>query len=146
VGSQAGAVERFADLMSGYQMRMKVLKTRRDPAEYILDKMCEQLAGLRREAEGQFNQTRAAIEQAEKEGMKVERFRLQLEEARSQMEEGRGCLTVIGTLSNLMRSAEQAQVEARRFKKFRFIELGVGGVLALYYAGYAVRRKKVKRG
>jgi ABC-type nitrate/sulfonate/bicarbonate transport system substrate-binding protein len=145
-GSQASAVERFADLMSSYQVRMKVLKTKKDSGEYILDKMCEQLAALRREAEGQFNQTRVAIDQAEKEGMKVEKFRLQLEEARSQMEEGRGCLTVIGTLSNLMRSADQTKVEARRFKKFRFIELGVGGVLAVYYAGYAVRRKKGKRG
>ena len=101
-----------------------------------------QLAALRREAEAQFNQTRVAIEQAEKEGMKVEKFRRQLEEARGQMEEGRGCLTVIGTLSNLMRSAEQAKVEAQRFRKFRFLELGVGGVLVAYYTGYFVRRRK----
>ena len=74
--------------------------------------------------------------------MKVEKFRRQLDEARSQMEEGRGCLTVIGTLSNLMRSAEQAKVEAQRFRKFRFIELGVGGILVAYYAGYFVRRRK----
>ncbi len=136
-GGQASAVERFADLMGGYQVRMKVLKTQKEPGEYILDKMCEQLAALRREAEGQFNQTRAAIDQAEKEGMKVEKFRVQLEEARGQMEEGRGCLTVIGTLSNLMRSAEQSRVEAQRFKKFRVLEFGVGSLLIAYYAGYA---------
>ena len=141
-GGQASAVERFADLMSGYQVRMKVLKTKKVPGEYILDKMCEQLAALRREAEGQFNQTRVAIDQAEKEGMKVEKFRLRLEDARGQMEEGRGCLTVIGTLSNLMRSAEQAKVEAQRFRKFRFLELGIGGVIFAYYAGYFVRRRK----
>jgi hypothetical protein len=103
--------------------------------------MCEQLASLRREAETQFHQTQMAIDQAEKEGMQVQRFRLHLEEARGQMEEGRGCLTVIGTLSNLMRSAEQAKVEAQRFKKFRLVELGVGGVLAAYYAGYFARRR-----
>ena len=60
------------------------------------------------------------------------------------MEEGRGCLTVIGTLSNLMRSAEQAKVEAQRFKKFRFLELGVGGVLAVYYAGYVAGGEREK--
>jgi ABC-type nitrate/sulfonate/bicarbonate transport system substrate-binding protein len=141
-GSQPSAVERFAQGMSDYLVRMKVLKTKKDPGEYILDKMCGQLASLRREAEAQFNQTRVAIEQAEKEGMKVEKFRRQLDEARSQMEEGRGCLTVIGTLSNLMRSAEQAKVEAQRFRKFRFLELGVGGVLVAYYSGYFVRRRK----
>ena len=65
----------FAHLMSDYQVRMKVLKTKKDPGEYILDKMCDQLAALRREAEAQFNQTRVAIDQAEKEGMKVEKFR-----------------------------------------------------------------------
>jgi ABC-type nitrate/sulfonate/bicarbonate transport system substrate-binding protein len=141
-GSQASAVERFAQGMSDYLVRMKILKTQKDPGEYILDKICGQLASLRREAEAQFNQTRVAIEQAEKEGMKVEKFRRQLDEARSQMEEGRGCLTVIGTLSNLMRSAEQAKVEAQRFRKFRFLELGVGGILVAYYSGYFVRRRK----
>jgi hypothetical protein len=42
-----------------------------------------------------------------------------------------------------MRSAEQAQVQAQRFKKFRIIEIGVGLVLMSYYAGYAVRRRGV---
>jgi len=140
-GSEGSAVERFAHLLSDYQVRAKVLKAKKDPREYILDKMCEQLASLRREAETQFHQTQMAIDQAEKEGMQVQRFRLHLEEARGQMEEGRGCLTVIGTLSNLMRSAEQAKVEAQRFKKFRLVELGVGGVLAAYYAGYFARRR-----
>ena len=143
-GGNPSAVEGFAHLMSDYQVRMKVLKTKKDPGEYILDKMCGQLAALRREAETQFDQTRMAIDQAEKGGMKVEKFRRELDVARSQMEEGRGCLTVIGTLSNLMRSAEQAKVEAQRFRKFRFLELGVGGVLIAYYAGYFVRRRKKK--
>jgi ABC-type nitrate/sulfonate/bicarbonate transport system substrate-binding protein len=145
LGSQASAVERFAHSMSDYQVGMKILKAKKDPREYVLDRMCEQLASLRREAETQFNQTGVAIELAEKEGMKVEKFRLQLDEARGQMEEGRGCLTVIGTLSNLMRSAEQAKVEAQRFRKFRFLELGIGGVLLAYYAGYFVRRRKKER-
>jgi len=138
-------MERFAQAMSDYQVRARVLKTKKDPGEYILDKMCDQLTSLRREAETQFDRTRAAIEQAEKEGMKTDQFRLQLDEARGQMEEGRGCLTVIGTLSNLMRSAEQAKVEAQRFKKFRLVELGVGGVLAVYYGGYFARRRKRKK-
>ena len=142
---QASAMERFAHSMSDYQVRMKVLKSKNDPREYILDKMCGQLASLRREAGAQFDQTRAAIDQAEKEGIKVEKFRRLLEEAREQMEEGRGCLTVIGTLSNLMRSAEQAKVETQRFKKFRFLELGAGGLLVAYYAGYFVRRRKKER-
>jgi len=141
---QGSAMERFALSMSDYQVRMKTLKSKKEPREYILDKMCEQLASLRKEAETQFNKTRAAIELAEKEGMKVEKFRLQLDEARDQMEDGRGCLTVIGALSNLMRSAEQAKMEAQRFRKFRFIEWGVGGLLFAYYAGYFVRRRKRK--
>lgn len=139
---RGNAMERFALSMSDYQVRMKTLKSKKEPREYILDKMCEQLTALRKEAEAQFNKTKTAIELAEKEGMKIEKFRLQLDEARGQMEEGRGCLTVIGTLSNLMRSAEQAQAEAQRFKKFRFLELGIGGVLFAYYAGYFVMRRK----
>ncbi len=142
LGSQASPVERFAHSMSDYQVRMKTLKATKDPREYILDQMCEQLASLRREAEAQFNQTRQAIDLAEEEGIKIEKFRLQLDEARNQMDEGRGCLTVIGTLSNLMRSAQQAKVERQRFRKFRLIELGVGGVLFAYYAGYFIRRRK----
>ena len=66
-------------------------------------------------------------------------------EAREQMEEGRGCLTVIGTLANLMRGAEQARVEAQRFKKFRLLEIGVGGILVVYYAGYVARRRKGRK-
>jgi len=140
-GGNPSAVERFAYLMSDYQMKMKVLKSKRDPAEFILSKICEQLAALRGEADAQFKKTHTAIDQAEKEGLKVGDFRQQLNEARGQMEEGRGCLTVIGILSNLMRSAEQAQVHAQRFKKFRLIEFGVGGVLVAYYAGYVARKR-----
>ncbi len=140
-GGNPSAVERFAYLMSDYQMKMKVLKSKRDPAEFILSKICEQLAALRGEADAQFKKTHTAIDQAEKEGIKVGDFRQQLNEARGQMEEGRGCLTVIGILSNLMRSAEQAQVHAQRFKKFRLIEFGVGGVLVAYYAGYVARKR-----
>jgi hypothetical protein len=143
-GGKPSAVERFAYLMSDYQVRMKVLKSGRDPGEYILGKICEQLAGLRGEADAQFKKTQTAIDQAEKEGLKVDNFRQQLGEARSQMEEGRGCLTVIGTLSNLMRSAEQAQVQAQRFKKFRLLEFGAGGILIAYYGGYAMRRRRAR--
>jgi len=141
-GGNPSAVERFAHLMSDYQVRLKVLKSKKDPGEYILGKICDQLAALRGEAEAQFRKTRMTIAQTEKEGIKVEKLRQQMDEAHGQMEEGRGCLTVIGILSNLMRSAEQARVEAHRFKKFRLIEIGVGGLLLAYYAGYAVWRKK----
>jgi ABC-type nitrate/sulfonate/bicarbonate transport system substrate-binding protein len=141
-GGEPSAVERFAYLMSDYQVRMKVMKNGRDPGEYILGKICEQVAALRGEADAQFKKTRTAIDEAEKEGLRVDNFRQQLDDARSQMEEGRGCLTVIGILSNLMRSAEQAQVQAQRFRKFRFIEFGIGGVLIAYYAGYAARRRR----
>jgi ABC-type nitrate/sulfonate/bicarbonate transport system substrate-binding protein len=144
-GGNLSDVERFADLMSDYQIRMKVLKTKKDPAEYILGKICEQLASLRGEADTQFKKTQTAIDQAEKEGIAVNKFRQQLDEARGQMDEGRGCLTVIGILSNLMRSAEQAQVQAQRFKKFRFVEFGVGIALVIYYAGYMARRRNRSR-
>jgi ABC-type nitrate/sulfonate/bicarbonate transport system substrate-binding protein len=143
-GGEPSAMERFAHLMSDYQVRMKVLKSGRDPGEYISGKICEQVAALRGEAGAQFEKTRTAIDQAENEGLKVDNFRQQLGEALGQMEEGRGCLTVIGTLSNLMRSAEQAQVQAQRYRKFRFIEFGVGGVLIAYYAGYAAKRRRAR--
>ena len=58
------------------------------------------------------------------------------------MEEGRGCLTAIGVLSDLQRSAEQARVATQRLREFRRIEIGIGGVLVLYYVGYAIRRKR----
>jgi ABC-type nitrate/sulfonate/bicarbonate transport system substrate-binding protein len=139
------AVERFASWMSDYQVRMKVLTGKKDPGEYILGKVCGQLAALRGEAEAQFKRTRTAIEQTEKEGTKVEGFRRQLLGAREQMEEGRGCLTVIGTLANLMRGAEQARVEAQRFKKFRLLEIAIGGILVAYYGGYAFRRRRGRK-
>jgi hypothetical protein len=141
-GGKPSAVELFAHLMSDYLVRLEVLKSKKDPGEYILGKVCDQLAALRGEAETQFRKTQIAIAQTEKEGTNVEKLRQQMDEAHGQMEEGRGCLTVIGILSNLMRSAEQATVEAHRFKKFRLIEIGVGGLLLAYYAGYAVWRKK----
>ncbi len=139
------AVERFAVQMSNYQTRMKVLTSKKDPGEYILGKVCDQIAALRGEAEDQFKRAQTAIEQTEKEGTKVDGFRRQLTEARGQMEEGRGCLTVIGTLANLMRSAEQAKVEAQRFKKFRILEIGIGGVLVAYYGGYVGRRRRGRK-
>jgi hypothetical protein len=145
IGGGASAMDRFANRMSDYQVRMKILKSKRDPGEYILGKVCDQLAALRGEAEAQFKQTQKSIDQTEKEGTKVGNFRRQLGEAREQMEEGRGCLTVIGTLANLMRGAEQARVEAQRFKKFRLLEIGVGGILVAYYAGYVARRRRGKK-
>ncbi len=145
IGGGASAMDRFANRMSDYQVRMKILKSKRDPGEYILGKVCDQLAALRGEAEAQFKQTQKSIDQTEREGTKVENFRRQLGEAREQMEEGRGCLTVIGTLANLMRGAEQARVEAQRFKKFRLLEIAVGGILVAYYAGYVARRRKGKK-
>jgi hypothetical protein len=67
------------------------------------------------------------------------------EEAREQLQEGRGCLTVIGILSDLERSAEQGRVATRRLHEFRKIEAGVGGVLALYFFGYLIRRRKKRQ-
>ncbi len=143
-GGNPSAMVRFAHGMSDYQMRLKILKSKRDPGEYILGGICGQLTALRGEAEVQFRKTQMAIAQAEREGAGVGKLRRQMDEAHGQMDEGRGCLAVIGILSNLMRSAEQAREETHRFKKFRLIELGAGGLLLVYYLGYAARRSKKK--
>jgi ABC-type nitrate/sulfonate/bicarbonate transport system substrate-binding protein len=141
-GGRPSSVEDFAKSMAHYQSQMKILGGQKDAGEYILAQMCDQLVALRGEAESQLKKARAAIDGAEREGAQVKNFLRTWEEARVQMEEGRGCLTVIGVLSDLQRSAEQARVDTQRLREFRQIEMGIGGVLALYYVGYAIRRKK----
>ena len=142
LGGKASSVEGFAKSMAQYQSQMKIQGDRKDPAEYILAQICDQVVALRGEAESQLKKTRAAIEGAEREGAQAKDFRRTWEEARVQMEEGRGCLTAIGVLSDLQRSAEQARVATQRLREFRRIEIGIGGVLVLYYVGYAIRRKR----
>ena len=141
-GGKPSSIERFATSMARYQSQMKILGDRKDPAEYILAQICDQVVALRGEAESQLKKTRAAVDGAEREGAQVKNFRRTWEEARVQMEEGRGCLTVIGILSDLQRSAEQARAATLRLREFRLIEMGIGGVLVLYYVGYAIRRKR----
>ena len=144
-GERGSAIENFAKAVADAQVRLKVLEARKDPTEYILAGLCGQLAELRREAEGQLQKTQAAIADAAGVGAPVKEFLKKWEEARAQMLGGRGCLAVIGILSDLQRSAEQAKGATRRLGEFRRIELGIGLFLALYYAGYAVRRKKKKQ-
>ena len=89
--------------------------------------------------------TQSIIDQADKDGASVREFQKKLDEVRGQLQDGRGCLTVIGVLSDLQRTAEQTRVTGRRLNDFRKIELGIGLGLALYYAGYFVRKRKINR-
>jgi len=136
----------FAEAMTHYQTKMKVLENRRAPEEYILAKIGDQLTALRKEAESQLKKTQDSIEEAEKTGVEVKKFRQTWEEAQRKIQEGRGYLTVIGILSDLQRSAEQAQAANIRLKKFRHIELSIGGMLIIYYAGYFIHRKNSRKG
>jgi hypothetical protein len=86
--------------------------------------------------------TRLSIDAAAEAGSRANAFRTAWEESKTQIEEGRGCLTAIGVLSNLQRSADQALVDSARLIDFRRIELGVGVVLTLYYVGYFLQRRK----
>jgi len=142
---KASQVEVLARIMTDYLFKVKAIESRRDPAEYVLSAVCGQLSKLRGEAEAQLRKTRSAIDRAQKEGMPVGAIQKKWEEARGQLQEGRGCLTVIGILSDLERSAEQGRVATRRLHEFRKIEAGVGGVLALYFFGYFIRRRKKRQ-
>lgn len=138
-------MEMFARAMTDYQVQAKAIEAKRDPADYILAAVCDQLSKLRKEAEAQLQKTQSTIDQADKDGASVREFQKKLDEVRAQLQDGRGCLTVIGVLSDLQRTAEQTRVTGRRLNDFRKIELGIGLILALYYAGYFVRRRKINR-
>ena len=136
-------MEGFARSMTDYQVKAKAIEAKREPADYILGAVCDQISKLRKEAEAQLQKTQSAIDQAQKDGSSVQEFQKKWDEASLQLRDGRGCLTVIGVLSDLQRSAEQTRVAGRRLNDFRKIELGIGVALALYYAGYFVRRRKI---
>jgi hypothetical protein len=138
-------MEMFARAMTDYQVQAKVIEAKKDPADYILAAVCDQLSKLRKEAEGQLQITQSTIDQAGKDGASIREFQKKLDEVRGQLQDGRGCLSVIGVLSDLQRTADQTRVTGRRLNDFRKIELGIGLVLALYYAGYFVRRRKINR-
>jgi len=137
------SMEMFARAMTDYQVQAKAIEAKKDPADYILAAVCDQLSKLRKEAEAQLQKTQSTIDQADQDGASVREFRKKLDEVRGQLQDGRGCLTVIGVLSDLQRTAEQTRVTGRRLKDFRKIELGIGLVLALYYAGYFLWRRKI---
>jgi hypothetical protein len=135
-------LEEFAGSMTQYLKGGKALGAQAEPSDYILSKLCDQLCALRGEALAQMEKTRGSIEAAAQAGARVDDFRKTWEESKAQIREGRGCLAVIGVLSNLQRSADQARMNSGRLGDFRRIEMAVGGVLAAYYAGYFFRRRK----
>ncbi len=136
------SMEIFARAMTDYQVQARAVEAKKEPADYILGAVCDQLSRLRKEAEAQLQKTRSAIDQARQDRAPVQEFQKKWEEARGQLQDGRGCLTVIGVLSDLQRSAEQSRDSNRRLNDFRKIEFGIGVVLALYYVGYFVRRSR----
>jgi hypothetical protein len=144
-GGKPSRMETFARAMTDYQAQAKVIEAKKEPADYILGGICDQLTKLRKEAEAQLQKAQAAIDQIKKDGAPVHEFQKKWDEAHEQLQDGRGCLTVIGVLSDLQRSAEQSRAARRRLNDFRKIELGLGVVLVLYYAGYFVRRRKINR-
>jgi len=135
-------LEEFARSMTAYLKGMKALEGQAEPSEYLLPRICDQLSALRKEAVTQLEKTAGAIEAAGQAGARVNHFQKTWEESKAQVEDGRGCLTVIGVLSDLQRSADQARVNNARLRDFRRIETAVGGILALYYAGYYYHRRK----
>ena len=139
------SMETFARAMTDYQAQAKVIEAKKEPADYILGGICDQITRLRKEAEAQLQKAQSAIDQAKKDGASVHEFQKKWDEAHEQLQDGRGCLTVIGVLSDLQRSAEQTRVASRRLNDFREIELGLGLVLALYYTGYFVWRRRNSR-
>ncbi len=141
-GKKNSALEEFAKSMTLYQSRWKAIETKAETSEYILPKICEELGGLRSEAEAQLEKTQRAIQLAREGKAPVGELEKTWQEAKIQIREGRGCLAVIGILSDLQRSADQARVKSRMLKDFRRIEMGVGGVLLLYFIGYGVRRRR----
>jgi ABC-type nitrate/sulfonate/bicarbonate transport system substrate-binding protein len=139
------SLEEFARSMTQYLQGVKALATQVEPSDYILSKLCDQLSALRGEAVVQLEKTRGSIEAAAQAGARVTDFRKTWEDSKTQIQEGRGCLAMIGVLSNLQRSADQARAASARLSDFRRIEMAVGGMLGLYYAGYFFhRRKKAK--
>ncbi|NWF55957.1 MAG: ABC transporter substrate-binding protein [Syntrophaceae bacterium] len=144
-GEKPSPVELFARSMTGYREKWEGRKTSEEPSAYILTRILDELSALRGEAENQFKKTRVALEAAREAGARVDEYLKTLEEARVQLEEARGRLTVIGALSNLERSAEQAKVTRKRLSDFRRIEIAVGAILALYYLGYYYLRSKRRK-
>jgi hypothetical protein len=135
-------MEEFAGTMTRYLRGVKAMSRQGEPSDYILSQLCGQLSTLRGEAVAQLEKTRASVEAAARAGARVEHFQKTWEDSKVQLQEGRGCLSVIGVLSDLQRSAEQARVDNARLRDFRWIETALGGVLACYYAGYFFRRRR----
>ncbi len=128
--------------LSDYLLQTKAIQEKKEPGDFFITAVSEQLSKLRHEAEEQLKKTRKAIDQAGKEGADVQGFNKKWDESREQLEDGRGCLAVIGILSDLQRSSDQTRETTRRMNDFRKIELGIGAALALYYTGYFVRKRK----
>lgn len=146
--AEAGKVspmEGIAKEMTAYLLHQKVITEVQESSAYLLTQLCDQLSALHGEAEAQLKKTEAAIRETEKVGTPVHLFWKIWEDARAQIDDGRGCLTVIGILSDLQRSAEQSRAETQRLVKFRRIEAGFGMLLLLYYGGYFLCWKR-KRG
>ena len=139
---KAGRMAPFVRAMTDYQLKVKAIEKKRDPEEFMIGAVGEQLIKLRSEAEDQIRKTKAAIDAAKKDGAPVLDFEKKWSDANQQFLDGRGCLTVIGVLSDLQRSADQSRVTRGRLSEFRKIELGVGAALAVYYGGYFLRRRK----
>ena len=137
-----GALETMASDLTRYLRGRKALEGQAEPSEYILPKLFDQLSALRSEAWNQLQTTVHSVEAAAQAGAQVKDFRKSWEEAKLQIEDGRGCLAVIGVLSDLQRSADQTRVSSGRLRDFRQIEMGIGGILALYYLGYTFHRKR----
>jgi ABC-type nitrate/sulfonate/bicarbonate transport system substrate-binding protein len=135
-------LEEFAGSMTQYLKGVKALGTEGEPSDYILSRLCDQLSALRGEAVAQLEKTRGSIEAAAQLGARMNDFRKTWEESKTQIQEGRGCLAVIGVLSNLQRSADHVRVNSARLSDFRRIEMAVGGFLAVYYAGYFYHRRR----
>jgi len=144
-GGRPSLIDEFTSSMTQYLKGVKALNTQVEPSDYVLSMLCDQLSALRGEAVAQLEKTKGSIEAAAQAGSPVDDFRKTWEESKTQIQEGRGCLAVIGVLSNLQRSADQARMASARLSDFRRIEMAVGGMLGLYYAGYFFhRRKKAK--
>jgi len=137
--AEAGKVspmEGIAKALTAYLLHQKIITEAQESSTYLLAQLCDQLSALHGEADAQLKKTAAAIRETEKVGAPVRAFWKTWEEARAQIDDGRGCLTVIGILSDLQRSAEQSRAETLRLVKFRRIEAGFGMLLLLYYGGY----------
>jgi phosphoglycolate phosphatase-like HAD superfamily hydrolase len=141
-GGKPSGLEAIAIILTQYLKERKALEGNAGPSNYILPKLYDQLSALRNEAWNQLKTTADAIEAAAQAGAQVKEFRKTWEEAKMQIEDGRGCLTVIGVLSDLQRAADQACVASSRLRDFRRIEIAAGAILGLYYVGYVFYRRK----